>query len=159
MGQQYILCWPGTPQIIGQWNTDLTFWNLLEAPGSLVLYDLFYGRPTTAVSASCPRPGTCVPEGREGRLRLRSRSRFVGVWSYDCDSKHMGNGIPFHCLGCTGPTWRLPFLFRGYGLRPSACVKTFTVCLGSWVQLMSPGLGSGFWFWALSSIEELGASE
>lgn len=113
---------------------------LLEAPGSLVMICFMVGQQQLYQLLALGQAHVALKLGREGY-------RFVGVWGYDCDSKHMGSWIPFHCIGCTGPKWRLLLLFGGYRLRPSASVKTkcLPLCLGSWVQLMAPGLdSSGF---------------
>jgi hypothetical protein len=59
-----MLCAPGRPQTGGQWAT---------LSGSSMLtgwLDLLFGKPTTAVPASCSRLGTCGLEGMEGGYSL-----------------------------------------------------------------------------------------
>lgn len=64
LGQQYALRSLGGPRL------EVSGVHFLEAPCSLTVYDLLYEKPTTVVPASCPRLGTCGPEGVGGGYSL-----------------------------------------------------------------------------------------
>lgn len=105
LGQQNVLCKPGRPRIRGQWSTDFAFWEL-QAHWLLKIHSMV-GQELYQLLA-LGQEHVALKLEREG-------CRFVGVWGYGCDSKHVGSWIPFHCLGYTGPKWRLPLLFGDTG--------------------------------------------